>query len=123
MTTTRPLLDSSKLSPEAAAYIANFQSDVVDQVARAVNTHDVVVVGMAQNPYVKRARRALEGAGVAFEYLEFGSYLSQWRKRLAIKQWSGWPTFPQVYVKGVLVGGADLIEKAIADGSLKKQLG
>lgn len=123
MTTPRPLLDSSQLSPEAAAYIANFQSDVVDQVAHAVKSHDVVVVGMAQNPHVKRARRALDAAGVSFEYLEFGSYLSQWRKRLAIKQWSGWPTFPQVYVKGVLVGGADLTEKAIADGSLKKQLG
>jgi monothiol glutaredoxin len=123
MTTARPLFDPEKLSPEAAAYIAGFQSDVVDEVDRAVKSKDVVVVGMAQNPHVKRARRALDAAGVSFEYLEFGSYLSQWRKRLAIKQWSGWPTFPQVYVKGVLLGGADLTEKAIADGSLKKRLG
>ncbi|MFO0614347.1 MAG: glutaredoxin domain-containing protein [Polyangiaceae bacterium] len=120
--TTRPLLDPAKLSPEAAAYIAGFQSDVVEQVDRAVKSNDVVVVGMAQNPYVKRARRALEAAGIPFEYLEFGSYFSQWRRRLAIKQWSGWPTFPQVYVKGVLLGGADLTDAAIADGSLKKRL-
>lgn len=123
MTTTRPLLDPSKLSPDAASFIAGFQSDVVEQVDRAVKSHDVVVVGMAQNPHVKRARKALGAAGIPFEYLEFGSYLSQWQRRLAIKQWSGWPTFPQVFVKGVLLGGADQAEKAIADGSLKQQLG
>jgi len=122
-TVARPLLDPTNLSPDAASYIANFQSDVVDQVARAVKSHDVVVVGMAQNPHVKKVRQALGAAGIAFEYLEFGSYFSQWRQRLAIKQWSGWPTFPQVYVKGVLLGGEDLTKQALADGSLKKRLG
>jgi monothiol glutaredoxin len=44
------------------------------------------------------------------------------KERLAIKLWSGWPTFPQVYVHGVLIGGTDLTERALADGTLKSKL-
>ncbi len=51
---------------------------------------------MAQNPHVKNVRKALKNAGIDFTYLEYGSYFSQWRKRLAIKMWSGWPTFPRL---------------------------
>jgi monothiol glutaredoxin len=119
----RPLLDPVQLSPDAATFIADFHAETLGEIERTVKAHDVVVVGMAQNPHVKNVRRALNDAGIAFEYLEYGSYFSQWKKRLAIKQWSGWPTFPQVFVKGVLLGGEDLTKKAIADGSLKKRLG
>jgi monothiol glutaredoxin len=67
-------------------------------------------------------RQALDAAGVAYKYLEYGSYFSKWRERLAIKLWSGWPTFPQVFVRGTLVGGEDLTKQALADGSLKALL-
>jgi glutaredoxin-related protein len=60
---------------------------------------------------------------VTYKYLEYGSYLSQWKTRLAIKLWSGFPTFPQVYVNGTLIGGEDLTKAALADGSLESQLG
>ena len=50
-------------------------------------------------------------------------YLNTWRRRNALKMWSGWPTFPMVFVKGVLVGGADDMVKLIASGELKKMLG
>mgnify|MGYP000729961540 CR=1 FL=1 len=83
----------------------------------------VVVVGMAQNPFVKKARQALTEAGVPFTYLEFGSYLKAWKERLAIKMWSGWPTFPQVFVRGTLIGGNDETRAALADGSFKQRLG
>jgi monothiol glutaredoxin len=33
-----------------------------------------------------------------------------WKKRLAIKLWTGWPTFPQIFHKGVLIGGAKDLE-------------
>jgi glutaredoxin-related protein len=82
----------------------------------------VVVVGMAQNPHVRNVRKALGAAGVEYRYLEYGSYLSRWRERLAIKLWSGWPTFPQVFVRGVLLGGEDLTVAAIADGTLRQRL-
>ena len=121
--TQRPLHDSSKVTPAAAEKIAKNQENIVQQVAQAVESHNVVVVGMAQNPHVKNVRKALSAAGIDFTYLEFGSYFSQWQKRLAIKMWSGWPTFPQVFVKGTLIGGEDLTKAALADGTLKKLLG
>lgn len=119
----RPLLDPQKRSPQVAEACAQFHGKILKEVADTVAREPVVVVGMAQNPFVKKARTALSSAGVAFTYLEYGSYFSFWKERLAIKMWSGWPTFPQVYVKGVLIGGFTETQAAIADGSLKQKLG
>jgi monothiol glutaredoxin len=117
-----PRLDSTAISEPALEKMRGFHAPVIEEIQGAIAKHDVVVVGMAQNPHVKKVRKALDDAGIAYEYLEYGSYLSEWKKRLAIKLWSGWPTFPQVFVKGVLLGGEDLTKAAIADGSLKKRL-
>jgi glutaredoxin-related protein len=118
----RPVLEAGHIREPAAAKMQSFHEDVIREVDAARTRHDVVVVGMAQNPHVKNVRRALDEAGVVYTYLEYGSYFSEWKKRLAIKLWSGWPTFPQVFVRGVLVGGEDLTKAALADGSLKASL-
>lgn len=118
----RDVLDESRISGPAREKIASFHPEVVREVERAIAESPVVVVGMAQNPHVRKVRQALDRAGVEHRYLEYGSYLSQWRRRLAIKLWSGWPTFPQVFVKGTLLGGEDLTLAALEDGSLRKRL-
>ncbi|QRK04627.1 glutaredoxin [Archangium violaceum] len=123
MTTPRPLHSQDKRSPAVAEAMASFHRDIVDQVRTAVERDAVVVVGMARNPFVKKAREALTQAGIPFTYLEYGGYFGMWKQRLAIKMWSGWPTFPQVFVRGVLIGGFDDMRKALEDGSLKKMLG
>ena len=46
-----------------------------------------------------------------------------WCIRNALKLWTGWPTFPMVFVKGVLVGGFDDLEKLHDSGEPKKLLG
>lgn len=114
MSNQRPL--HTRAAPEAVAKMQSFHRDVVNEVTAAIAKHRVVVVGMAQNPHVKNVRRALKDAGVEFEYLEYGSYLSKWKERLALKLWSGWPTFPQVFLDGALIGGEDLTRAAIAEG-------
>ena len=118
----RPQLDPRHIHPKALEKMGTFHADVVREVESAISRNEVVVVGMAQNPHVKEVRKALNAAGVRYEYLEYGSYLSDWKKRLAIKLWTGWPTFPQVFVRGVLIGGEELTKAAIADGTLKTQL-
>jgi glutaredoxin-related protein len=118
----RPALDPAKIAPAAAAKMTEFHAAVVREVKDAVARDTVVVVGMAQNPHVKNVRKALDDAGLKYKYLEYGSYFSAWRERLAIKIWSGWPTFPQVFVRGVLLGGEDLTKAALADGSLRKSI-
>ena len=119
----RPQLSEQNIAPGALNAMESFHGDVLDEVRAAIAPDDLVVVGMAQNPVVKKARKALAAAGLPFTYLEYGSYLSQWRRRLAIKLWSGWPTFPQVFVKGTLLGGARETISALADGSLRSRLG
>jgi monothiol glutaredoxin len=119
----RNVLDVSKIAPAALAKMASGHADVVREVERAISDAPVVVVGMAQNPHVKKVKQALDRAGVEYRYLEYGSYLSEWRRRLAVKLWSGWPTFPQVFVNGTLIGGEDLTVAALEDGSLKRMLG
>ena len=97
--------------------------DIVREVQAAVTQHPVVVVGMRLNPFPRKARKALAAAGIAHHYLEYGSYLSDWRRRSALKMWTGWPTLPMVFVKGTLVGGADDLQRLIASGEIKQMLG
>ena len=114
----RKVLSNDQLSPFAAKAIAGYHSAIVDEVASAVAKNKVVVVGMSANPFVKKARKALENKNIPFTYLGFGGYLSKWKERLAIKLWSGWPTYPQVFINGKLIGGATDLEKFLAEGKL-----
>ena len=119
---TRPILDESLIHPAIRDRVASNRQELVREVQAAIAVHPVVVVGMAVNPMPKKARKLLDAAGVPYHYLEYGSYLNTWRKRNALKMWTGWPTFPMVFVKGVLVGGADDVEKLLASGELRKML-
>jgi glutaredoxin-related protein len=119
----RQILEESFLHPAIRAQVANLHADIVHNVQAAASSNPVLVVGMAQNPFCRKARKALAAAGVAHQYLEYGSYLSEWRPRSALKMWTGWPTFPMVFVKGQLVGGASDLQKLIDSGELKRLLG
>jgi len=119
---SRATLDSNNLHATIADQVNTYHKDTLDEIERALDAHDIVIVGMSQNPFVKRARKALTGAGKSFEYLEYGSYFGEWRRRLSIKMWSGWPTFPMVFIKGKLIGGAEETEKMIAEGKLDELL-
>jgi len=119
----RSILDEAHIHPAIRDRIAGLNADIVKEVRDAVAANAIVVVGMRQNPMPKKARKLLHAAGHACKYLEYGSYLKGWRRRNALKLWTGWPTFPMVFVKGVLVGGADDLERLIASGELAKLLG
>jgi len=120
---SRNILDEEHIHPAIRRTIADSQADIVREVQAAVATNPVVVVGMAQNPFPRKARRALDAIGTPYRYLEYGSYLGGWRRRNALKMWTGWPTFPMVFVKGVLVGGANELQRLIDGGELTRMLG
>ena len=101
----RKVLNPSQLSESAIKGMQSFHPDSVAEVEAAMQSNKIVIVGMKQNPFVKKARNLLSEAKLDFKYVEYGSYFSKWRERLAIKLWSGWPTFPQVFVDGKLIGG------------------
>ena len=120
---SRSILDETQIHPAIRETIANNHVDIVREVQAAVAANDIVIAGMAQNPFPKKVRKILEQRGFSFKYLEYGNYLSGWRRRNALKMWTGWPTFPMVFVKGVLVGGASDLQKLMDSGELARLLG
>jgi monothiol glutaredoxin len=115
----RKILPEARIHSAIRSRLAAYRADIVQEVEAAIATNDIVIVGMRQNPWPKMARRLLDKAGVKYQYLEYGSYLSEWRRRLALKMWTGWPTFPMVFVKGVLVGGYTDLAKLVENGELR----
>ena len=118
----RPVLDVARIHPAIRDKVANLNADLVREVEAAITANPVVIVGMAQNPAPKKARKLLDAAGIQYKYLEYGSYFNTWRRRNALKIWTGWPTFPMIFVKGTLVGGADDLGRLLESGELKKLL-
>ena len=119
---TRAILDETQIHPAARAAIGGKHGDIVREVQAAIAAHQVVVVGMALNPFPRKARKILDVLGTPYQYLQYGSYLNQWHRRNALKMWSGWPTFPRVFVNGVLVGGASELQALVASGELSAML-
>jgi monothiol glutaredoxin len=118
----RPILDEAHLHPAIRSKVAGHQQAIVQQVMAALKANEVVVVGMGWNPFPKQACKALDQVRQPYKYLEYGNYLNTWRERNALKMWTGWPTFPMVFVKGVLVGGASELKALIGSGELKRLL-
>ncbi len=118
----RHVVAEAQLHPAIRDKVSTSHRDIVDEVLAAVASHDVVVVGMKQNPFPRKARKALTAHGTPFHYLQYGSYLNTWRRRTALKMWTGWPTFPMIFVRGTLIGGFQEIEALISSGELDKML-
>jgi len=116
---SRILLDESRIHPAIRARVAEQGREVVAEVEAAIKAHRVVVVGMAMNPFPRKARKLLDAAGVPYKYLEYGSYFSAWRKRLPLKMWTGWTTFPMIFVDGQFIGGAEDLAR-LGPETLKK---
>jgi len=118
----RPIFDAARIHPAIRDKIAAWGVEIVQEVQLAIEAKPIVVVGMKMNPAPKKARRLLDAAGLPYTYLEYGSYLSGWRKRLPLKLWTGWQTFPMIFVRGILIGGASDLENLMANGRLQEML-
>jgi len=118
----RPILAESNLSQPVQSALENFNRDIVREVQETIARERVVIIGMRWNEACTAARRLMKANNVPFTYLEYGGYFSEWRRRLALKMWTGWPTFPMVFVRGTLVGGASDAKKAFADGTIQALL-
>jgi monothiol glutaredoxin len=91
--------------------------DVIDHEPVALfmkGTPDLVMCGNSQ-----RAIDALRGAGSGFTAV---NVLPDPQIRQELSALSGWPTIPQVFIKGELIGGADIAEELAASGELEHKL-
>lgn len=119
---SRSILDEAQIDPPIRAAISDSNADIVREVQAAIAHNAIVVVGMAQNPFPRKARKALDAVGAAYRYLEYGSYLGGWRRRSALKMWTGWQTFPMIFVNGILIGGANELQRLIENGDLLRRI-
>ena len=76
-------LDEAKIHPNIQSTINNSYREFVEEIITVVNSTDIVVIGMSGNPNCRRARKILDKQGKTYRYLEYGSYLKEWRKRNA----------------------------------------
>ncbi len=66
-----------------------------------------------------RAVQVLEQCGVDYAYVNI---FEEPEIRESLKTYSQWPTFPQLYIKGELVGGSDIMMELFQKGELKRML-
>ena len=97
-------------------------SDTNARIAEIVGTNDVVLFmkGTALFPqcgFSSRAVAILEHLGVAYETVDV---LQDMEIRQGIKEFSDWPTIPQLYVKGEFVGGSDIMMEMFEAGELQQ---
>lgn len=119
---SRSILEEAQIHPAIRQVISDHHADIVQEVQTAIASSKVVVVGMGQNPFPRQARKSLDVLGTPYKYLEYGSYLNQWRRRNALKMWTGWPTFPMVFVNGILIGGASELKRLIGNGEFDRMI-
>lgn len=99
-------------------------SDAKDQIKDTVTANDVVLFmkgtrSMPQCGFSSRVAGVLNFMGVEFHDV---NVLADDNIRQGIKDYSDWPTIPQLYVKGEFVGGCDIITEMTLSGELDKLL-
>ena len=119
---TRPILDELHIHPAIRQTVSEHFRDTVQEVQTAIGQHRIVVVGMSGNPVVSKARKLLEDKTLDFKYLEYGSYFNQWRRRTSLKMWTGWATFPMIFVDGSLIGGYQDLKALVDSAELSRLL-
>ncbi len=100
-------------------------SDVQAWIKETVTQHPIVLFmkGTAQFPqcgFSSRAVEILKASGV--EGLVTVNVLDDPEVRQGIKDYSKWPTIPQLYIKGEFVGGTDIMDEMYSSGELKTLL-
>ena len=100
-------------------------SDAQTRIAEVVKNNDIVLFmkGTALFPqcgFSSRAIAILDHLGASYETVDV---LQDPEIRAEIKEFSDWPTIPQLYVKGEFVGGSDIMMEMFESGELQQLLG
>lgn len=98
--------------------------DVIERIKSQLSSSPVVLYmkgtpDFPQCGFSAAAVRALNAAGAQFAHVNI---FEDPEVREALKQYSNWPTYPQLYVNGELIGGSDIILEMHASGELQKVL-
>lgn len=99
-------------------------SNVLDKIKTQVTENSIILYmkGSPQFPqcgFSMRASQALQACGAEFAYVDV---LQDAEVREGIKVFGNWPTIPQLYVNGELVGGCDIVLEMYQNGELQELL-
>ena len=103
-------------------------SDAQQRIDQLVKNNDIVLFmkGNASFPmcgFSGRAIQLLKASGVDTKSLITVNVLDDAEIRQGIKEYSNWPTIPQLYVKGEFIGGSDIMNEMYENGELHNLLG
>lgn len=98
--------------------------DVLERIDDQVKKNPIVIFmkGTPQFPmcgFSSRAAQALQNCGVPFAYV---NVLADQEVFQNLPRYADWPTFPQIYIDGELIGGCDITLELAVSGELKKQM-
>jgi monothiol glutaredoxin len=98
--------------------------DVVERIKQEIESKPVVLFmkgtpDFPQCGFSARTSQVLKTLGVEFGHV---NVLAELEVRASLPRYSNWPTFPQLFVKGELVGGCDIVVEMSESGELKKLL-
>ena len=103
-------------------------TDTQQRIDELVKSNPVVLFmkGNASFPqcgFSGRAIQVLQACGVDIKTLKTLNVLEDEEIRAGIKQYSNWPTIPQLYIKGEFIGGSDIMMEMYENGELQQALG
>jgi monothiol glutaredoxin len=98
--------------------------DVLERIKQQVENNPVVIYmkgtpEMPQCGFSMRAAQALQATGVPFGYVNVLGDPDIFQN---LPRYANWPTFPQIYIDGELVGGCDITLEMYQNGELKKMM-
>jgi monothiol glutaredoxin len=105
--------------------VSDTSNPIRDAITEAIDEHDVILFmkGTPEQPrcgFSARTVAALDSLGASFAAVDI---LPDPRIRQELSAISNWPTIPQLFVKGELVGGADIVAEMHESGELAQVLG
>lgn len=97
---------------------------VIERIAAEVAAHPVVLFmkGTPQFPmcgYSSRTVQVLKQAGATFRHI---NVLEDPEVRANLPRYSNWPTFPQLFINGELIGGCDICVELYDSGELQRMV-
>jgi len=96
----------------------------MEQIKEAIESNSVILFmkGSPQLPqcgFSSRTAQALQACGAEFAYVDV---LANPEVRANLPRYANWPTFPQLYINGELVGGCDITLELFESGELQKMV-
>jgi monothiol glutaredoxin len=105
--------------------VSDSSNPIRDEIQKAISEHEIILFmkGRPEQPmcgFSARTVQVLEALGVSYAAVDI---LPDPRIRQELSAISNWPTIPQLFVKGELIGGCDIVTEMYESGELAATLG